>query len=1416
MLIGFAFFFFSGTAFATSPGLTYHGRLLSASGTPITSSAVQFQVQILSAGGTCLLWQEAQTLDLSATSGVFVLGINDGSGVRNDGGAYNFQQIFSNSQTLNCSGGGTYTPTATDGRSMIVYFNDGTFTGWEAAPSQAINYTPKAIDALQVAGYPATSLLRLSDTTVVTTPLTTPQYNQLVALINGNSANGTDIPVVAGSPSSPVQGQMWFNSVTNKVQYYDGTTTQTIGAGSVTGITATLPLSTTGGTTPTLSLAGLSGLGSSNQILGMNNAGSGYEYKTVTGTTNQITVTNASNSITLSTPQSIHAAATPTFANVNLSGLGVNRILMAGSLTTSPLTYDACSVNQILQFGGATWACTTLSTALATTAFLQGGNSFGATANLGTLDANSVNFVTGASGPNPRMTITSAGNVGIGTTSPSQKLNVLGKTVLQPADTGELGLTVLTSSGNNVVRTVGTGNPRFLVGTGADDNNNNLQVSGTAAISGNVGIGTTSPGYMLHIDSSTSTLHVGKSSYSNGSSFDVTTASSVGSTGVQLTLSRMVNDWGTPAVIDFNTNGSTVYSMGLLSSGSFGGSFAIGTSPSDTSPAFVINSSKLVGIGTTSPAGTLDVEGGTASSGNGLPINLVAQNGVQSGNSYGGNIVLQPGLSHGAVSYAGYLNINNGSGNTVVQFAPNSNQISLGQNGVAGTYTIAGSSSAGTSPTNIVIGAGSYTGSTGTSGGYLTLNAGSNTSSTAAGANVNINSGQSSVGYGNVIINSAGGNVGIGSTSPTAALQLKAGTASAGTSPLKFTSGTLMTAPEAGAMEYDGSNLYFTNNTPTRIALATTTGGQTISGNETFSGDMSITGSGTGLSVTNAATIGGVTSITNTTASTSTSTGALVVSGGIGAAGNIYSGGVLAASSGTYALPSHTFTGDTASGMWSPATGALAFSSNAGERMRIISNGNVGIGTTSPAQKLSVVGGAILQNSNGTTADNIYIGDGPGSGYPGIWLGSSATAPTYSNYSFLSDGTGGNLFNAASGQLTRFRIGNNAVVTVGGNGMNIGGPDTGSTADAPSYPFQVHTSSSNFIVNSSGSVGIGTTSPNSKLTVSGTSTYNEGFTSGTLFVSNSASSAEGVDIGFDNTLLSGFIQAGKSGVGYEPLLLNPNGGNVGIGTTSAGVPLDVVGNITTRNAASTNFLTQAASGNGSDSFPHIQMGYTGGYGQGMIDFYTYSGQGLSTPTVRWRGQDTGAYTGKHVFSIAGYGSSNQAPVDIMMIGINGDNGSHAGVGVMAASPKSTFDVAGNVSIGSYGGATAAPTNGLIVSGNVGVGTSSPTAALHVAGITYLAGGVQVKVTNVTSTPYTTLTSDYFICVNNAAATAINLVASPATGTTYIIKDCGGNATTYNITITPAAGNIDGASNYVLNSNRQSLAITYDGTQWEIN
>jgi hypothetical protein len=79
------------------------------------------------------------------------------------------------------------------------------------------------------------------------------------------------------------------------------------------------------------------------------------------------------------------------------------------------------------------------------------------------------------------------------------------------------------------------------------------------------------------------------------------------------------------------------------------------------------------------------------------------------------------------------------------------------------------------------------------------------------------------------------------------------------------------------------------------------------------------------------------------------------------------------------------------------------------------------------------------------------------------------------------------------------------------------------------------------------------------------------------------------------------------------------------------------------------------------------------------------------------------------------------------------------------------------------------------------------------------------------------TTDDIIVVNKTvgAASALSLFASPATGVCVTVKDGKGDANTNNITITPAAGNIDGSGTFVMNQNYQSNQLCYNGTQWNV-
>jgi len=97
-----------------------------------------------------------------------------------------------------------------------------------------------------------------------------------------------------------------------------------------------------------------------------------------------------------------------------------------------------------------------------------------------------------------------------------------------------------------------------------------------------------------------------------------------------------------------------------------------------------------------------------------------------------------------------------------------------------------------------------------------------------------------------------------------------------------------------------------------------------------------------------------------TTDSTSTATGSIITAGGVGIAKALYVGttaniaGVATFSAGTAALPAITTTGDTNTGIFFPAADTIAFAEGGAEIARFDSSGNLGIGTSSPNTKLTV------------------------------------------------------------------------------------------------------------------------------------------------------------------------------------------------------------------------------------------------------------------------------------------------------------------------------------------------------------------------------------------------------------------------------------------------------------------------------
>ncbi len=96
------------------------------------------------------------------------------------------------------------------------------------------------------------------------------------------------------------------------------------------------------------------------------------------------------------------------------------------------------------------------------------------------------------------------------------------------------------------------------------------------------------------------------------------------------------------------------------------------------------------------------------------------------------------------------------------------------------------------------------------------------------------------------------------------------------------------------------------------------------------------------------------------------------------------------------------------------------------------------------------------------------------------------------------------------------------------------------------------------------------------------------------------------------------------------------------------------------------------------------------------------------------------------------------------------------------------------------------------------------------------GGIIRKLRSVASTSITVAATDHYVLSSTGGgAVAASLPASPETGREYIIKDNAGDAGSFNITITPAAGNIDGSATAVINTNFGVARLIYNGTQWNI-
>ena len=978
----------------------------------------------------------------------------------------------------------------------------------------------------------------------------------------------------------------------------------------------------------------------------------------------------------------------------------------------------------------------------------------------GTLTNNSVRFNQNGA---EIARISTAGNVGIGTTSPSVKLHTVGDGLF--FSNTNTNLTVNSNGGVATLTLTNAAGSQVIYGGVGGSNNMDFYTGSAFRMrinpTGNVGIGTTSPSQRLHVSSTGETTLLVDSTSSGTARINLTGAG------------------GGSGAINSTTGGLYLYASGAN----------IMTLNTNGSERLRITSAGSVGIGTTSPVAPLTVVSQVNNGSAILTIRSSDNMGYSFARSNTTGFLEFDGNQTGYIGYV-FKNGNVGIGTT----AP-SGKLQVGTYGTvtAPTYSTANGDGLVFDFFNI--------GSPYTRFGRIISSAGDTSEARLSffTKDLSANPTEKVTILGN-------GNVGIGTTNPVYPLDI-VGFANS-SSGFRATNGTV-----DNRISWSSGNVGFLG----------TISNHPIALNTNATERVRITEAGNvGIGTTSPAHL-------------------LDVSGTARILNGIY------------------FNNASGSFLWETGANALRFGTNNAERMRIDASGNVGIGTTSPAYKLDVNGGFRVDGTNGDfvvdpNGNDIYFTRNGANYFYGTQASSSFAFYTNSNLG-LFQSSAGNVGIGTTSPTYKFNVVTTAVAgrqnlaaidrtaqnfitftnpqysvdaSMGlmlrvfpqsdsrqGAGIIASGGALNGETDLSLFVSSGTGSSVSYgalnIKGASGNVGIGTTAPGGKIHVVGISPAMPA-TSGTTqtgLITRLQGSGTNIILDIGNGWLGGnWLQSTNLAdlSSTYPLLLNPNGGNVGIGTTSPNYPIDLQRttspltlNLKLNKSSTTNDYAEIAfqlwngAGSGENTFggvgtsrPSIVLraineNGTSAAGAFVIGTFT-GGADNSTLTEKFRitsAGNVGIGTTSPGASIHVAGAINSTPTgDGFLAGIQSGyavihlNGS-AATGSLIDFSVSGTDTKGRILYDNINNYFGFNTNGaerlkITSTGDVGIGTSSPSAKLHVIGnatVSSTLATVNAKITG-------TLT-DYL----NQPGTAGQVLSSTGTGIEWITGGGGGGGST---------------------------------------